>query len=118
MKFEVIEDHKSDNKAPLIITKGTRVKVGRKSDDGESWPNWIYCSSLDGISEGWTPEQIIKIDGENGIVLEDYSAQELGVKKSEMVEGHKELNGWVWCSKLCGSEKGWLPKEKISAIHD
>ncbi|HZK56596.1 MAG TPA: SH3 domain-containing protein [Desulfosporosinus sp.] len=117
MKFELIEEHKSNNPTPLIIRKGTRVNVGKRSDGANSWPNWIYCYSLDGNSEGWTPEQIIQIESEYGIVLEDYSAKELGMKKGEIVEGNIELNGWVWCSKLNGSEEGWLPKEKIVVFH-
>ena len=52
----------------------------------------------------------------DGTVLEDYSAKELEVEKDEIVEGNKELNGWVWCSKLSGMEEGWLPKEKIIVL--
>lgn len=116
MKFEIIEEHENDNPIPLIIRKGTRVKIGEKSDAAVSWPNWIYCYSLDGISEGWTPQQIIQIESEYGIVLENYSAKELDVKEGEIVEGNREINGWVWCSKLNDSEEGWLPKEKLIVI--
>lgn len=116
MKFEIIEEHKNNNPTPLTIRKGTRVKVGKRSDGSESWPNWIYCYSLDEVSEGWAPVQIIQIEDEYGIVLEDYSAKELDVKKGERVEGDIELNGWVWCSKLDGSEEGWLPKEKMIIV--
>lgn len=117
MEFEIIEQHKSNNLTPLIIRKGTRVKIVKRSDGAESWPNWIYCYSLDGISEGWTPKQIIQIENEYGIVLEDYSAKELDVKRGDIVQGNVELNGWFWCSKLNKSEEGWLPKEKILAIN-
>lgn len=116
MKFEIIEEHKNNNPTPIIIRKGARVKIGKRSDGTESWSNWVYCYSLDGTCEGWTPEQIIQIESEYGIVLEDYSAKELDVKKGDIVEGNIELNGWVWCSKLNGSEDGWLPKEKMIAV--
>lgn len=114
MKFQIIEEHINDNLEPIKIKKGTKVKVGERSNGSGSWPNWIYCYSLDGNGEGWTPIQIIKFEGEYGIVLEDYSAKELAVKKGETVQGDLELNGWVWCSN--DSEEGWLPKEKIIAI--
>ena len=115
MKYIIIEDHKSDNPDPIIIKKGSRLKVDKKKvSTSEEWPNWIYCYSVDDNSEGWTPEQIIQIDGEYGIVLEDYSAKELDAKKDEVVKGIRELNGWVWCSKIDYSEEGWLPKEKIA----
>lgn len=115
MNFQIIEEHKCNNKMPLIIKKGARVKVG-KTSYGEEWENWIYCYNLDGTSEGWTPKQIIKIEGEYGIVLEDYSAKELDVKKGERVEGNIELNGWLWCRRLNGTEEGWLPKGKLLLI--
>jgi hypothetical protein len=116
MKFEITQEHRSDDPTPITIRKGTRVKVGERSNSAGSWPNWIYCYSLDGEGEGWTPAQIIQIESEYGIILEDYSAKELGVKKGETVEGDIELNGWVWCSKVNGLEVGWVPKEKIIAI--
>jgi len=111
--FEIIEEHRSDNLTPIIITKGSRVRIGERSNDFGSWPNWIYCYSLDGNGEGWTPIQIVNIIGVYGIILADYSAIELDVKKGETVDGDIELNGWVWCHKLNFSEEGWLPKEKI-----
>jgi hypothetical protein len=118
MDFVIIEQHKSNNPTPLIIRKGTRIKIGKRSDDAESWPNWIYCFSLDGISEGWTPKQIIQMENGYGIVLEDYSAKELNVKKGDKVEGNIELNGWIWCRKLNLSEEGWLPKEKMIVVSE
>lgn len=116
MKYIVIEEHKNDNLTPIIVTKGTRVKLGERSDINGSWPNWIYCYSLDGQGEGWTPIQIIQIENEYGVVIEDYSAVELDVKKGETVVGDIELNGWVWCTKFIGLDTGWLPKEKLKII--
>ena len=116
MKFEIIEEHISENPTPIKVIKGTRVKIGERSNSAGSWPNWIYCYSLDGNGEGWTPVQIIQIENEYGIVLEDYSAKELEVKKGEVVEGDKELNGWFWCSRIDKSEEGWVPKEKMLNI--
>lgn len=116
MKFEIIEEHISDNRTPITVEKGAIVMVGERSNSAGSCPNWIYCYSLDGNGEGWIPVQIIQIESEYGIVLEDYSAIELCVKKGDTVHGDIELNGWVWCSKLNGLEEGWLPKEKMIDI--
>ena len=114
MKYQVIEEHHCNNPKPLAIQKGATVKLGERSDEVENWPNWIYCYTLDGTSEGWTPVQLIEIDGEYGTVLEDYSAKELVVEKDELVEGSIEMNGWIWCNKINESEMGWLPKEKMA----
>lgn len=116
LKFEVIEGHVGDNPTPLTVRKGTTVKIGERSKDEGSWPNWIYCYSLNGTGEGWTPNQLIKIEGEYGIVLEDYSAIELEVNKGEKVHGSKELNGWIWCIRIDGGGEGWLPKEKLTIV--
>lgn len=113
MKYKIIENHSSNNEKPLMITKGTKVKLGRKSDDSDGWADWIYCYSPDGNSEGWAPIQFVQVEGEYGIVLENYSAKELTVEEGDMVEGEIELNGWIWCSKVNKLGLGWVPKEKI-----
>jgi hypothetical protein len=118
MKYRVIESHLNDNLNPLVIKKGTQVKVGESSDINGKWPNWIYCFSLDDKGEGWTPIQIIEVENEFGYVLEDYSAVELECSADELVNGGLELNGWVWCTKQNECESGWLPKEKLSSIPD
>lgn len=115
MMYKTIDDHKNDNTTPIIITKGSKVRLGEKSNSNGNWPNWIYCFS-DENGEGWTPIQIIQIEGAYGIVLEDYSAVELDVQKDEIVEGAIELNGWTWCKKINQLDEGWLPNEKLVSI--
>ncbi len=66
--------------------------------------------------EGWTPIQIVQIENEYGIILNDYSANELDVSKDDIVNGELESNGWLWCCRVDGSEWGWLPKEKIITL--
>lgn len=116
MRYKIIEDHNSDNLTPIIVTKGTRVRIGERSDSNGIWPNWIYCISEDGNGEGWTPIQIIHLENDYGIVLEDYSAIELDVQKDETVVGTVNLNGWTWCKKINCIDEGWLPNEKLISI--
>jgi len=116
MKYLVSEDHKNDNLMPIIVNKGSKVRLGEKSNSNGNWPNWIYCYGLDNNGEGWTPIQIIQIEGEYGIVLENYSAYELEVFQGESVVGEIELNGWIWCKKVNGLNEGWIPKEKLNNI--
>jgi hypothetical protein len=116
MEFEVIEDHISNNSKPLKIIKGEKVKVGKISDESDGWVDWIYCYRIDGSSKGWVPIQIIQISYEYGIVLQDYSAEELEIKKGESVEIGIELNGWMWCKDRNRKKQGWLPKKKLKMI--
>ena len=118
MKYKVVEEHNPNNSKPIKVKKGEKVKLGRKSGEEDGWSNWIYCHSLDSNTEGWTPEQIIQIENEYGIVVKDYSAKELEVSKGHIVDGEFELNGWLWCSTLNNSEFGWIPKEKIVEFHE
>ncbi|NTW90397.1 MAG: ligand-binding protein SH3 [Erysipelotrichaceae bacterium] len=116
MKYLVKEVHTNDNLSPIQITKGSKVRLGERSNSNGNWPNWIYCYGLDGNGEGWAPIQIIHIEDNFGTLLEDYDAYELEVYPGETVEGYKELNGWIWCKKIDGLDEGWLPKEKLSII--
>lgn len=68
-------------------------------------------------NEGWAPKQIIKIIGNEGIVLEDYSANEMRIRKGEIVYGEKELNGWIWGTNSITKEAGWAPSENVIEIN-
>ncbi len=39
MKYLVNEDHKNNNLTPIIVTKGTKVRLGEKSNSNGNWPN-------------------------------------------------------------------------------
>jgi hypothetical protein len=116
MRYQVVEEHKPNNSNPIKVRKGETIKLGRKSNEEDGWTNWVYCYSLESNSEGWTPSQIIQAENEYGIILNDYSAKELGVNKGDIIEGELELNGWLWCSSLNNYEAGWLPKEKLLSL--
>lgn len=115
MKYIIRENHKNDNLSPIIVLKGSKVKLGEHSNDNGPWPNWVYCYSLDGNGEGWTPIQIIHIEENSGTVLEDYSAYELEVNQNDIVEGYNELNGWIWCRNE-HNIYGWLPIYKLDEL--
>ncbi len=118
MKYRVVEEHKPNNRNPIRVKKGETVILGRKSDEEDGWGNWIYCHSLHGTNEGWTPVQIIQIENGYGVVLSDYSAKELDARKGDVVDSELELNGWLWCSRSINFEDGWLPAEKLIALQD
>ena len=113
MIFEVIKTHRSNYPNPIILYKGQSVIVGKKYDGPENWHHWIYCYTMDRGLEGWVPEQIIQMNDGNGMILEDYTAEELNVDIGERVAGFKELNGWIWCEKLHNRHFGWVPKDHL-----
>lgn len=114
MNYKVIKAHKSNYPNPIMIKKGTKVKVGHKYNGPENWDNWRYCHILDNGAEGWVPEQLLMVENEYGVILEDYTAKELNVENGEIVKGIRELNGWLWCIKLIDGDEGWLPRDILN----
>jgi len=112
MTYIVIEQHETEYPNPIKLKAGERVIIGEESTD--TWFNWVFCTKIDGSNEGWVPKQIIEYD--SGIISQDYSAKELNVEKGMIVEGIKELNGWLWSKIKSTDEKGWIPLEKIKLL--
>ena len=118
VNYIVIEKHKTNYPNPIMLKAGEKVIIGEEFKgigNEESWTNWVYCKKIDGSNEGWVPKQIIKYDSE--IIIQDYSAKELNVEKGAIVEGEKELNGWLWSRNTSTNETGWIPIGKIKLIN-
>lgn len=111
MEYIVIENHRTEYPNPIILTSGEKVIVGEES--GESWANWIFCTKLDNSNSGWVPKQIINYKDDCGIITEDYSAKELDLDTGTIIEGIRELNGWLWSRNKKTDEIGWIPLEKL-----
>jgi hypothetical protein len=114
MNYIVVKDHRTEFPNPLSLEKGELVIVGEESD--KSWPNWVFCKKIDGSNEGWVPKQIIEYENANGKIIEDYSAKELDIDKGTIVEGIKELNGWLWLKNTKTSEIGWVPTDNLKLL--
>jgi len=108
MNYIVIEQHETKF-PPITLTAGEKVIIGEESTG--TWLNWIFCTKIDNSNAGWVPKQIIDYDSET--VLQDYSSKELNVSKGMMVEGIKELNGWLWSKNKSTNEIGWVPMENL-----
>jgi len=120
MKYVVKENHRTEFPNPIILKQGEKVVTGKTSEEtvgetpyDENWTGWILCTKLDKSNDGWVPEQIIQIENDFGIITEDYSAKELDVDKGVVVEGIKELNGWMLSENKNTNETGWVPLDKL-----
>lgn len=113
MRHNIIKNHITNNSDPIKFKKGESLIVGEKYDGPEKWENWVYCTAVKGGVKGWVPEQIIQIEGTNGIALEDYDAYEMTIGENEEVILLKEMNGWYWCRNAGTNEEGWVPKECV-----
>jgi hypothetical protein len=113
MEYIVIENHRTEFPNPILLKQGERVIIGEES---ENWPNWIFCTKLDGSNKGWVPKQIINHENDYGKIIENYSAKELDIDRGVIVEGIRELNSWLWLKNKKTNETGWVPVEKLRKL--
>jgi hypothetical protein len=102
----VVADYESAYPDPFFVRKGDSLIIGSKVSP---WPGWLWCTTPDGESR-WLPKSYLKINGEIGTVLYDYSAVELTVRIGEQLIIIKEAEGWYWCENSRG-QTGWVPGE-------
>jgi hypothetical protein len=114
MEYIVIKNHRTEYHNPITLKQGEKVIIGEES--GKNWPNWIFCTKMDGSNKGWVPKQILKCEANYEIIVEDYSAKELEIDKGAIVEGIKELNGWLWLKDKGTKEIGWVPMENLKKM--
>jgi uncharacterized protein YgiM (DUF1202 family) len=105
---KVISEYKSPYTESLKIRKGEILQIRNKES---KWPDWVWCMNKGG-KERWVPIKYIDIQGNLGIMLQDYEATELAVSIGEELKIEKEESGWVWVTNKEG-KKGWVPLENI-----
>jgi GNAT superfamily N-acetyltransferase len=110
MNYEIISEWLETKEEFLVLKKGDKVHLGRKSDD-QKWKNWQECSLSN--KSGWVPVQIIKpISNNIGEIIDDYSAYELRVNIGESFNLIKEVNDWYYGFVSTRKDNpGWIPKE-------
>jgi len=111
MRFEATADFEIDYRRPLRLSKGDPVTVG-KADT--TWPGWRWVTGFDGES-AWMHESMLEMEtADRARAREDYSANELSVRRGERVDALREVEGWRWCRKADG-EEGWIPSYTLRA---
>lgn len=108
--YIVVQEYKNSNPDPIELNMGDIVCLGEEFKDNEMWPNWIHCVSKRTGKGGWTPIQILQIDGGTGVATADYTAKEMTVAVGEAVNSDRELNGWFWCVRQSDGQSGWIPQ--------
>jgi hypothetical protein len=91
--YIVIEKFEAGYPNPITLIIGEKVIIGKEHQATES-ENWVYCTKTDYSNAGWVPKQIINY--ETGLILRNYSANELTVEKGELVERIDELNTFTF----------------------
>lgn len=109
----ILKSYTTQYTDPIIVKAGQHVALGEEEQE-EKWKGWIRASN--NTHEGWLPIQILRVseDRKTGVVLSDYTAQELDVEANDTVEKIQALNGWTWCRNLRTHKEGWIPDEIIA----
>jgi hypothetical protein len=90
---------------PITVRAGDRVAVGRGDPE---FPGWRWCTGPDGRT-GWVPEQLLRADGSEASMLEDYTARELTLPVGADVVVQRSVAGWAWVTTQDG-RSGWVPQ--------
>lgn len=108
-KVIVTRDYDREFETPLVAPKGTVLEVLRRNDG--IYREWFVCKSSQGI-EAYVPEEILKIEGNTGTLLADFSSWELTAKTGEILVRLQEMGGWIW-AKNSEEEYGWVPSMHV-----
>jgi hypothetical protein len=109
----VTKEYAAEFADPITLTRGeTATLDGRKSvwEDNPDWL-WVWGENAQGKG-GWTPCTRLRIEGSQGVALEDYDARELTVTAGELVAVQREESGWAWCV-ADADRSGWVPMSHL-----
>jgi SH3-like domain-containing protein len=104
----VVRDYRTEYPDPIGLSTGQRVRVGREDDE---FPGWRWCLAADG-RQGWVPVELLRTEGDEAVVSEDYEATELDVCEGDRVTVERERRGWLWVSDARG-RRGWIPVSHV-----
>ncbi len=106
--YRVVADYRAAYPDPIVMRAGERLRVGETDEDNDAW---VWCTGSSGKS-GWVPVAYLRLDGEAGTALCDYSAVELSVRAGETLNVLEEEAGWVMARDQRG-RSGWVPLENL-----
>ena len=107
-RYRVVKSYESPYTEPLTLPKGERLRWEPRECE---WPGWMWCTTEGGETR-WVPESWVENEGENCVLLRDYTATELSVEEGETVTVLLVESGWGWATNECGLG-GWVPMEHV-----
>lgn len=96
---------------PIRGVAGDRLTLGRRDDE---YPGWVWATAADGRA-GWVPESWLRVAGDSGVLLRDYTAAELALEPGDVVTGDLMEGGWLWAIAVDG-RRGWAPLDYLTRL--
>ena len=109
--YRAVRTHEPDSLEPLVLSTGDLLHFERKQTE---WDGWLWCSKPSGQS-CWVPESWVKVKGDTCVLERDYSALELAIQPSELLEGILTESGWLLAISSSGIT-GWVPLECVEPV--
>jgi hypothetical protein len=104
VSYLVVKRHDAEPGEALVVGDGERLSWERRPTE---WDGWLYCESRAGV-RGWVPEQWLRLEGDQAVMVRDYDASELTVSEGDVVEGELVESGWL-LARDAGGRRGWVP---------
>ena len=98
---------------PIRGAAGDRLTLGRRDDE---FPGWVWATAADDRA-GWVPESRLRVEGDSGYLIRDYTAAELPLEPGGVVSGELVESGWLWATDASGRE-GWAPLDCLQLINE
>ena len=100
--------HYSD---PIRGRAGDTFALSRRDDE---YPGWVWATAEDGRA-GWVPESWLRVAGDSGVLVRDYTAAELALEPGDVVSGDLVESGWLW-ARADDGRSGWAPLECLARV--
>ncbi len=110
-RVEAIIFYRSPLPDPLIASANTRLHLKKRADEE---PGWVYATGPDG-KEGWVPRSWLRIEGDAGVLKQDYNATELDLEVGDELLVTRVVDGWYWARNAAGRE-GWIPARAVRIL--
>jgi hypothetical protein len=105
----VTKDYAAQYSDPISLAKGEMVRLDGREDPWEGNPDWIWVWGENAAGKGgWIARPLLRIEGAQGVALENYDAHELSIAAGERVAVSREVCGWAWCV-TDANRSGWVP---------
>jgi hypothetical protein len=109
--YKCNKDYHTPYPESILFIKGERVQIGEEFDEDPDWTGWIRCLAGDN-REAWIPKSFLKIEGNEGFLLQDYDARELNASVGDLFKIIDIVNGFGQAENKDG-ERGWVPMNHL-----